>query len=83
MAKRGRTRGNNHARPIRTKRDREGAEAVAKTMSGQADRDSAAERRLQSLLRQLDQFDESEDYENADSPDDEEYLGPRRRWSDE
>jgi thioredoxin-like negative regulator of GroEL len=83
MAKRGRTRANNHARPIRTKRDREGAEAIVKTMSGQADRDSAAERRLQSLLRQLDQIDESEDFESADSPPDDEYLGPRRRWSDE
>ncbi|MDH3287545.1 MAG: hypothetical protein OEP48_07465 [Betaproteobacteria bacterium] len=83
MTKRGRTRAKDPARPIRTKRDHEGAAAVAKTMSGQADRDSAAELRLQSLLRKLDEFDESEDHARADFPEDQEYLGPRRRWSDD
>jgi len=83
MAKRGRTKAKNPARPIRTKRDHEAAAAVVKTMSDQTDRDSAAERRLQSLLHELDRFDESEDYESADRPEDQEYPGPRRRWSDE
>lgn len=83
MTKRGRTKANDVARPIRTKRDRESAAAVVKTMSGQADRESAEELRLKSLLQKMDEFDEVEDHARADSPDDEEYLGPRRRWSDD
>jgi hypothetical protein len=83
MAKRRRTRTGDSARPIRTKRDQEGAAAVVKRISDEADRDSAAERRLQSLLRELDRFEETEDYESDESAEDQEYLGPRRRWSDE
>jgi len=71
---------NGRARPIRTKRDFQGASAVAKRLSSQADRDSAAELRLQSLLRQMDEFDEIEEDANSDAPED--YSGPRRRWSD-
>ncbi len=71
---------NGRARPIRTKRDYEGASTVAKRLSSQADRDSAAELRLQSLLRQMDEFDELEDEISSDAPED--YSGPRRRWSD-
>jgi hypothetical protein len=83
MAKRGQTKGKNPARPIKTKRDHEAATAVVKSMSGQADQDSAAERRMQALLRELDKYEESDDYASADSPEDEDYLGPRRRWSDD
>ena len=72
---------NGRARPIRTKRDYEGASKVIKRLSGQADRDSAAELRLQSLLRQMDEFDDVEDDVTADNPED--YSGPRRRWSDD
>ncbi len=72
---------NGRARPIRTKRDYEGATKVVKRLSSQADRDSAAELRLQSLLRQMDQFDDLEDDVTADNPED--YSGPRRRWSDD
>ena len=80
MSKRRKTNG--YARPVRTKRDYERASSVAKRLSGQADRDSAAELRLQSLLRQLDEFDELEDEASADDPADYPYEGPRRRWSD-
>ena len=73
---------NGRARPIKTKRDYEGASSVVKRLSNQADRDSAAELRLQSLLRQLDKFDELEDEAGADDPADYPYSGPRRRWSD-
>ena len=83
MAKRGRARASGTARPIRTKRDRENAEAVAKEMSGQAGRDSAAEQRLQALLQELDRVEEADFFENDDSAADDEYLGPRRRWSDD
>lgn len=71
------------ARPIRTKRDYAGASAVVKRMSGQAGRKSAAELRLQSLLRELDRFDDPEDDTNADSTEEHDYSGPRRRWSDD
>jgi len=70
-------------RPIRTKRDYEGASYVAKRLSSQADRDSAAELRLQALLRELDRFDEAAEDSEPDSTEDFDYGGPRRRWSDE
>jgi len=79
MAKRARPNG--FARPVTTKRDYENAAAVAKRLSKQSDRDSAAELRLQSLLKELDKYDEVED-ETADDPEDLSYSGPRRRWKD-
>jgi hypothetical protein len=75
-----RRKANGRARPIRTKRDYEGASTVARRLSSQADQDSAAELRLQSLLRQMDEFDALEDDIGTDPP--EGYSGPRRRWSD-
>lgn len=70
------------ARSIRTKRDFEGAAAAAKRLAGQSERDTAAELRLQRLLKELDKFDLPEDELDADlSLDD--YPGPGRRWSDE
>jgi hypothetical protein len=83
MTKRNQRRHNGAARPIRTKRDYEGASVVVKRLSGQKGRDSAAELRLQSLLRELDKFDESEDDANADLSGGDDYSGPRRRWSDD
>ena len=76
-----RMRANGFARPVRTKRDYENAAAVAKRLSNQSDRDSAAERRLQSLLKELDRYDDLED-ELTDEPGDLSYSGPRRRWTD-
>ena len=70
-------------RPIKTKRDYEGATAVVKKISGQAHRDSAAELRLQSLLRELDKFDDPEEDADTNFPEEYNYSGPRRRWSDE
>jgi hypothetical protein len=68
-------------RPIKTRRDYESASALVKRMSGQR-QDSAAELRLQSLLRELDKFDETED-DAADASGDDDYSGPSRRWSDD
>jgi len=70
------------ARPIRKKRDFEGAAAVAKRLAAQAARDEAAERRLQALLHEMDKFDDAED-DNVDDAD-EAYgeSGHARRWSD-
>jgi hypothetical protein len=79
MTRRDRQKSLEITRPIRTKRDYEGAKVVVKKLTGQAAKDSAAERRMQSLLKELDRFEESED--DADSAD-LDYSGPRRRWSD-
>ena len=83
MSKRTRRKARGPARPVKTKRDYERAAAVVKRLSGQADRDSAAELRLQSLLRELEKFDDQEDDAGADLPGDYDYSGPRRRWSDD
>ena len=71
------------ARPIKTKRDFEGASGVVKNLTRQADRDSTAEIRLQALLRELDKFEEIEEEADDDSGGGIEYAGPRRRWSDD
>ena len=76
-----RARANGFARPVTTKRDYENAAAVAKRLAKQSDRDSAAERRLQSLLKELERFDELED-EGEDPDEPSSYEGPHRRWSD-
>ena len=83
MPDRNRKTTNGPSRPIKTKRDYAGAVVVVKNMSGQAEPNSAAERRLQSLLRELDKFDYTEEDTSADLPDDSDYSGPRRRWSDD
>jgi hypothetical protein len=56
---------------------------VVKQLSGQAGRDSAAELRLQSLLQEMDKFEEIEEEASADLPEEYDYPGPRRRWSDD
>ena len=70
------------ARPIKVKRDFEAAAEVARRLAAQAARDAEAEQRLQSLLHEMDKFDEPED-DAPESPD-ENYGDPRhvRRWSD-
>jgi len=78
-----RNKANGVIRPIKTKRDYEGASTVVRRLSGQADRDSAAEQRLQALLRELDRFDEEVEELGADNAEEYEYAGPRRRWSDD
>lgn len=83
MPKRDRRRAHRPARPIRTRRDYEGASTVAKRLSGQPGRDSSAELRLKSLLRELDKFDDPEEDSNEEAPGDYDYSGPRRRWSDD
>ena len=44
---------NGGARPIKTKKDYSGATSVIKTISGQPDRETVAEKRLQSLLKEM------------------------------
>jgi len=83
MTKRGRKEADRPARPIKTKRDYQHASTVAKRLSGQAKLDSAAELRLQSLLRELDKFDDPEEDTGENGPADYGQSGPRRRWSDD
>ena len=83
MTKRGRKEADRPARPIKTKRDYERASTVVKRLAGQADLDSTAELRLQSLLRELDKFDEPEEDTSENNSGDYDYSGPRRRWSDD
>jgi len=71
------------ARPIKTKRDYEGASAVIKRLSGEPGRDSDAELRLQALLREMDKFDDAEDGMSMDFTGDYGEESPRRRWSDD
>lgn len=72
---------NGASRPIKTRRDYKGAETVVRKISGQAERESAAEKRLQSLIKEMDRFDTEE--EDSDLSPDGGYSGPLRRWSDE
>jgi hypothetical protein len=83
MTKRDRKRTDGPARPIKTKRDYEHAATLAKGLSGQKSLDSTAELRLQSLLRELDKFDEPDETAAEGDPADYDYSGPRRRWSDD
>lgn len=83
MNKRDRKKSNGRARPIKTKRDYERASKLVKRLSGDTSLDSTAELRLQSLLRELDKFDGPEEDATGDEPEDYDYSGPRRRWSDD
>ncbi len=83
MTKRYRRRAHRPVRPIKTKRDYERASTVVKRLTGQAGLDSTAELRLQSLLRELDKFDDPEQDTGENNPEDYDYSGPRRRWSDD
>jgi len=71
---------NGAARPIRTRRDYKGAAKIVDNISSQADRESAAEKRLQSLIKEMEKFDGEEDEDSDLSAG---YSGPRRRWSDD
>ena len=70
-------------RPIRTRRDFDGASALVERMSSEKSQDSAAELRLQFLLKELDKFEEPEEEEGEEGSQDYDYAGPRRRWSDD
>ena len=72
---------NGAARPIKTRRDYKGAATVVKQISDKAERESAAEKRLQSLIKEMERFDSEED--DGDGSSDAGYSGPRRRWSDD
>ncbi len=82
MARGSTTKSNGVARPIKTTKDFSGAATVIDKIAGQPDRESVAEKRLQSLLKEMEKFDgDGDDAEDGMSEDG--YAGPLRRWSDE
>lgn len=72
---------NGAARPIKTRRDYKGAASVVRKISDQAERESAAEKRLQSLIKEMEKFDGDSDEDETSAGGG--YAGPMRRWSDE
>jgi len=70
------------ARPIKKKRDFEGAAEAAKRLAAQAARDDAAERRLQALLHEMDKFDDAPDDDAEGIDDSFDDPAHSRRWSD-
>ena len=73
---------NGVVRPIKTKKDYSGAAFVIEKIAGQPDRETVAEKRLQSLLKEMEKFDDEDD-DSADANSEGGYAGPLRRWSDE
>ncbi|HEX6005326.1 MAG TPA: hypothetical protein VFZ14_15180 [Burkholderiales bacterium] len=71
------------ARTIKSKRDYQAAKSAAETLREQTAKESAAERRLQALLHEIEKFDGDEDLGDDDGDIAEDVGGFRRRWSDE
>lgn len=76
------SKNNGAARPIRTRRDFKGAESALKKLSTEPQLESIAEKRLQSLIHEMEKFDD-EDAEDEDPDSGQMGEGPRRRWSDD
>ena len=75
---------NGHARPIKTERDFKGAVSVVRSIVNQSDRETAAEKRLQSLIREMEKFDAADDDDDTPAiPEEDSRGGPQRRWSDD
>lgn len=74
---------NGHARPIKTERDFKGAVSVVRTIVKQPDRETNAEKRLKSLIREMEKFDAADDDDTPAVTDEDSNGGPRRRWSDD
>lgn len=84
MSQRSQHRGNGSARPIKTKRDYMQVGNVVKQLNEQVERESAAELRLQALIREMEKFDgEDEDDFDPDFSFELENGAQRRRWSDD
>jgi hypothetical protein len=73
---------NGAARPIKTKKDYSAAASVVEKISGKPNGETVAEKRLQSLLKEMEKFDGDED-DAEDGMSEGGYEGPMRRWSDE
>lgn len=83
MGQRNQARGNSAARPIRTKRDYVQAGEVVNRLNEQVERESAAELRLQALIREMERYDDDLDDDVSDFSVEYETDTPRRRWYDD
>jgi hypothetical protein len=70
-------------RPIKTKRDHQRALSVTQELLAQPKRDTAAELRLQALLKEMDRYEAIGEDADDDLSDTSSYAGPSRRWSDD
>ena len=70
-------------RSIKTRRDFDGVAVVVSGLAGKSEPDTAAEVRLQQLLKELDKLDLPQDDIDGDLSADDDYPKPGRRWSDE
>ena len=71
------------ARSIKNRRDYQSATAVVDKLRAES-KETAAERRLQALLHEIEKFDGEDGVEDDDAGFAEDVEGlPRRRWSDE
>jgi hypothetical protein len=76
-------------RPIKSRRDYEGTLSVSQRLLAYSQRDTAAELRLQALLKEMDHFESVESIKGGeedaadDLSGDAVYGGSRRRWSDD
>src|SRR3954452_5516239 len=73
---------NGVARPIKTKKDYSAAASVIEKIGDKPDPETIAEKRLQSLLKAMEKFDDETDDPDSENSDPD-YAGPLRRWSDE
>ncbi len=71
------------ARPIKTTRDHKAAASVASKTLQQTEREPAAERRLQALLKAIEKFDSDNEDEGYGDATEEMDSPLRRRWSDD
>ena len=84
MTQRGQHRRNGAARPITTKRDYVQAGDVVNRLNQQAERETAAELRLQALIREMEKYDDAEEDDfDPDFSFELENRNPRRRWTDD
>ncbi len=83
MTQRRQHRRNGAARPIRSKRDYVQAGDAVKRLNQDFDGESAAELRLQALIREMEKYDDEADGFESDFSFEMENGGLRRRWSDD
>lgn len=70
-------------RPIKSMRDYKGAALAANKLLIQAEQESAEERRLQALIKEMEKFDDQAGDEDDGVSVEDGYNLPGRRWSDD
>ena len=83
MTRQDRRQTQHRVQPVKAKRNFDGVAAAGKGFTDKSERDLAAERRLQRMLEELEQFDQSEDDAEANIFSAGDDPRPAQRWSDE